>query len=206
VTEGLQRANVTTAPSGIVARILFWILMLTFVLAAAETLGFTVVTVTIDRLITYLPNVVASALIIILGLVLARLAQRFVASGAAMAGFPQADTLGAAAHGVVLLITGVVAVEQLGFKTDILVTFIAVLVATMGLTMGLAFALGARGVITHILAGHYLRQTLTSGTTVEVGGRRGAVERVGAVNTVFRKGEKSWTVPNAALLDDVVVH
>jgi small-conductance mechanosensitive channel len=123
-----------------------------------------------------------------------------------MAGFPEAEKLGAATHGIVILVIGVVAVEQLGLKTDILVTVIAVLVATFGLTTGLAFALGSRTLVTHILAGHYLRQSLTTGESVEVGGRKGTVERVGAVNTVFRKGDRSWTVPNAALLEDVVLH
>lgn len=206
LTESLQKANVTSAPSAIVARVLFWILMLTFVVAAADTLGLDAMTTPIDRLIAYLPNVVAAALIIVLGLILGRFVRRLVKSGAAMASLPEADKLGAATHGIVILVIGVVAVEQLGLKTDILVTVITVLVATFGLTTGLAFALGSRTLVTHILAGHYLRQTLASGESVEVGGRKGTVERVGAVNTVFRKGERSWTVPNAALLEDVVLH
>lgn len=205
LTESLRRANVTKEPSAIVARILFWILMLTFLLAAAETLGLRAVTTTIDRLIGYLPNVIAAALVVVAGLVVGRAAQRMATSGAAMAGLPQTEPLGAATRGVVILVTGVVAVEQLGLKADILVRVITVLVATLGLTMGLAFALGARTLVTHILAGHYLRQTLLSGKSVEVGGRRGVVERVGAVNTVFTEGDRSWTVPNAALLEDVVV-
>jgi small-conductance mechanosensitive channel len=86
-----------------------------------------------------------------------------------------------------------------------LITVITVLVATFGLTMGLAFALGSRTLITHILAGHYLRQTLPSGKLVEVSGRKGTVEHIGAVSTVFREGDRSWTMPNAALLEDIVL-
>jgi hypothetical protein len=193
------------APSAIVARILFWILMLTFLLAATEMLGLQAVTTTIDRLIAYLPNVVGAALIIMLGFVLGRAAQRLVVSGASMAKLPQADKLGAASHGVVLLVTAVIAVDQLGLRTDFLVTIITVLAATLSLTMGLAFALGARTLITHILAGHYLRQSLPSGATVEIGDRRGVVESIGAVNTVLRKDDRTWIVPNAMILEDVVV-
>jgi hypothetical protein len=204
LTESLRRANVESEPSEIVARLLFWILMLTFVLAAAETIGLRAVTTTIGRLILYLPNLVGAAFIVVVGLLVARLAQRLVASGSEMAGFGRADRLSAVVRGIVLLVTGVVAVEQLGLKTDMLVTVITVLVATLGLTMGLAFALGARNVVTHILAGHYLRQTLVAGQPVEVAGRAGVVDRVGAVSTVFKKGDRSWSVPNAALLEDVI--
>jgi thioesterase domain-containing protein len=31
-----------------------------------------------------------------------------------------------------------------------------------------------------------------------------AVERVGLVDTLLRDGERSWTIPNARLLDEVV--
>jgi small-conductance mechanosensitive channel len=205
LTETLERASVSSEPSAIVARILFWILMLTFLLAAAETLGLHAVTTTIDRVIAYLPNVIAAAFMVVAGIVLGRMAQRFVKASLAMAGLPQAEQLGTAARGVVLLVTGVVAVEQLGLKTDLLVRVITVVIATIGVTMGLAFALGARTLVTHILAGHYLRQTLSVGRPVEVAGRKGVVERVGAVNTVFVDGDRSWTVSNGALLEDVVV-
>jgi len=158
-----------------------------------------------SRLISYLPNVIAAAFIVVVGLLLARLAQRLVVSGSEMAGLLRSDRLGAVVRGVVLLVTGVVAVEQLGLKTDILVKVITVLVATLGVTMGLAFALGARSVVTHILAGHYLRQALVTGQRVEVSGRKGVLDHVGAVSTVFKKGDQSWSVPNAALLEDVIV-
>lgn len=205
LTDSLRRANIESEPSEIVARVLFWILMLTFLLASAETIGLSAVTTTIGRLILYLPNVVGAAFIVVVGLLVGRMAQRLVASGSEMAGLPRADRVGAVVRGIVLLVTSIVAVEQLGLKTDILVRVITVLVATFGITMGLAFALGARTVVTHILAGHYLRQTLAIGQPVEVAGRKGVVDHVGTVSTVFRKGDRSWSVPNAALLDDVVV-
>jgi hypothetical protein len=77
--------------------------------------------------------------------------------------------------------------------------------ATLGLTLGLTFALGARPLVTHILAGHALRQVLPQGISVEVAGRNGVVERVGAIDTLFRSGDHKWSMTNAALLDEVIV-
>jgi hypothetical protein len=205
LTDSLRRANVVMAPSAIVARLLFWILMLTFALAATETLGLIAVTTTIDRLIGFLPNVAGAALIVVLGFVVGRAAQKLVVSGASIAGLPQADKLGAAVHGVLLVVAAVVAMEQLGLRTDFLVTVITVLVATLSLTLGLAFALGSRSLITHILAGHYLRQSLASGAVVEIGERKGVVESIGAVNTVLRKENGSWLLPNATVLKGVEI-
>ena len=55
-----------------------------------------------------------------------------------------------------------------------------------------------------ILAGHYLRQTLPEGESVEVAGRSGVVDQIGPVATTFRDGTRKWTVPNRRLLDEVI--
>jgi hypothetical protein len=205
ISESLRQAGLAAAPSRIVGRLVFWVLMLTFLLSAVETLGLTAVTATIDRLIGFLPNVIAAGLIFVLGLLLARLVRNVVSSAAAAAELPQASRLGSLAQSVVALVVGVVALEQLGIETEVVVTVITAVVAALGVTVGVAFALGARPVITHILAGHFLRQSLPSGGSIEIGGRRGVVERVGAVETLLRDSEHAWSVPNARLLDEIVV-
>jgi hypothetical protein len=108
------------------------------------------------------------------------------------------------AQGVVAVVAGVIALEQLGVQTEIVVTVVTAAVAALGITVGIAFALGATPVIGHILAGHFLRQSLPPGGSVEVGERRGVVEQVGPVATLLRDGERAWSIPNARLLDEIV--
>lgn len=114
--------------------------MLTFMLSAVETLGLETVSATIDRLIAFLPNLIASGLIVVLG--------------------------------------------------------------AFGITLGVTLALGARPVVSHILTGHFLRQSFAVGERVEVGGRTGEVERVGAIDTVINDGTRRWSVPNSKLLEE----
>ena len=205
VSETLRDGGLAASPSRIVGRLVFWVLMLTFLLSAVETLGLSAVTQTIDRLIGFLPNVIAAGLIFVLGLLLARLVRNLVSSGAAAADLSQAPRLGSLAHGVVALVAGVVALEQLGVETGIVVSVISAALGAIAVTVGVAFALGARPVITHVLAGHFLRQSLPTGGSVEIDGHRGVVERVGAVDTLVRDQERSWSIPNGKLLEQTVI-
>jgi small-conductance mechanosensitive channel len=204
VAEILEHAGIGMPPSAIAARLVFWVLMLTFVLSAVETLGLDAVTATIDRLIAFLPKIIASGLLFLLGLLLARLAGNLVSSGAAAASVAGAQRIGAIAQGVVAVVAGVIALDQLGVQTGIVVTVATAAVAALGLTVGIAFALGAQAVIAHILAGHFLRQSFPPGGSVEIGERRGVVERVGPVDTLLRDGERAWSIPNGRLLDEIV--
>ena len=102
-------------------------------------------------------------------------------------------------------LVAVIAIEQLGISTSVLVGPLTALLAAAGFAAGLAFALGAYPIVTHILAGHFLKQSLPRDTFVEVSGERGVVDRVGATDTVLRSGDRSWSVPNGKLIGEVVI-
>lgn len=204
LTEPLREAGVLSPPSVLVARALFWIVLITFLLPATETLGLQALTVTVDRLVAYLPNVVAAGLLLLLGLLLGRFARGVVSSGAAAANVATAGRLGGAAQTVVVAVVAILALEQLGVEIELLVNLLVALVLGVSVTMGVAFALGVRPLMTHILAGHFLRQSFPEGTSIQVGERRGVVERVGAVDTLLRGAEDSWSIPNGQLLEQTV--
>ena len=205
ISELLERAEIRLTFSRIVARLLFWMVMLAFILSSVETLNITAVSGTLDRLIAFIPRIIGAVLIALGGLLLGRITATVTSSAAAAAGFVSAARLGFVAQVVVASLVLVVAVEQLGVTTHVLVLPLTVGFGCAGLAIGLAFALGARPVVSHIMAGHFLKQSLPRRVSIEVDGQRGIVERVGAVDTLLRSDERTWTVPNARLLEQVVV-
>ncbi len=206
IADLLERAGSRLTFSEIVSKLLFWLVMLTFLLSSVETLGLSAVTETIDRLISFIPGVIGAALIAVGGLLLGRFSGTLVSSAAAAAGFTSAPRLGFLAQIVVVGLVLVVAVEQLGIATNVLMLPFTVALAAAVFSIGLAFALGARQVITHIMAGHFLKQSLPRNGTVEIDGKQGVVARVGALDTLISNDERSWTIPNSQLLEHIVVH
>lgn len=204
LTEALHRAGIRASVSEILGRLVFLVLMLSFARAAMDFVGLTVVIGSIDALVAFLPKLIAAGLILLFGLLLGRVAGNLVSSGAATAGLPQAPRLGALAQGLFLTLAAIMALERVGIETEILVHALTALIAAVSLTMGVAFALGARPLVTHILAGHFLRQSLPADRVVEFRGMRGVVERVGPVDTVVRGEGQAWSIGNAHLLEDVV--
>ena len=202
--EALERASITAQPSQIVGGVAYWLILLLFMMGAAEIIGLSAVTSAITRILGYLPSVISAALVLAAGVFLARFIGNIVTSGASAAGLSYAKGLGTVSQTSVVIMVVVVTLEQLGVDTQILITVITVTVAAITAGMGLAFALGSRDIVTAILAGHYLRQTLPEGEAVDVDGRRGVVERIGPIATTFRDGERKWSVPNRRLMDEVI--
>ena len=204
VIQALESSNISATPSEIIGRVFYWLVLIGFVMAASQILGLESVTAAITQIFAYIPNVISAALVLAAGVFLARFVGNVVTSGAQAADLAYARGLGAVANTSIIVMVGVVTVEQLGVDAQILVTVITVTVAAIMAGMGLAFALGAREVVRGILAGHYLRQSLPEGSEVEVAGERGVVRQIGPVATTFEGAERSFSVPNSRLLDEVV--
>ena len=206
MSEVLERAGMTLSVSQLAAKILFWIVFLAFLLSSIETLGLAMVTDALAGLIEFIPVVVGAALIAIGGLLFARLVGTLTSSAAAAAGYRTAPRIGFAARILIAVPVVVIAVERLGVHPQILMLPLMVVLATAGFGIALAFALGCRPVISHIMAGHFLKQSLPRDVLIEIEGRRGLVERVGAVETVLLSDEQRIAIPNARLLEQIVVH
>jgi small-conductance mechanosensitive channel len=204
VTQALEATSLTATPSEILGRVSYWLIVILFLMAASEIVGLSAVTGAITRILSYIPSVISAALVLAAGVFLARFVGNVVSSGASAANLSYAKGLGAVANTSIIVMVGVVTLEQLGVDAQILITVITVTVAAITAGMGLAFALGARDVVRAILAGHYLRQTLSQGTQVQVGGERGTVEEIGSISTTFRGESRTWSVPNTRLMDDVI--
>lgn len=203
--EGLlQRAEIRLTAAQIAARAAFWFVLLTAFLSVVETLELTAVNATIDRLISYIPNLVAAGLIALLGVLAAKIVGGLVRSAALAADLQEAARLGLAVQWTLVVFVCAVALEQLGVATEILVAPLTAVLGAITLSAGLAFALGARPIVTHILAGHFLRRSLPRERLVVVDGAEGLVERIGATETTLRSDSGSCSVPNARLMEDIV--
>ena len=202
--ETLERASSSAQPSQIVGGVAYWLILILFIMGAAEIVGLTAVTAAITRILGYIPSVISAALVLAAGVFLARFIGNVVTSAASAAGLSYAKGLGAVGQTSIVVMVVVVTLEQLGVDTQILITVITVTVAAITAGMGLSFALGSRDIVTAILAGHYLRQTLPEGEPVEVDGRRGVVDQIGPIATTFRDGESKWSIPNRRLMDEII--
>lgn len=204
VAEALSGVLRGRSASRAVSRFVFWILVILFTLLAAQMLELNAVTRTTNEFLAYIPKILAAATFLGLGFLLSRFVYGVVQSGAALGSVEHAPRVAAGASLGVMVIAFVVAIDQLGVSTDLLVSILTTLVAVVGLSMGAAFALGARPIVTHILAGHYLRKRLAVGDEVEIEGRHAVVERVGPVDTLFRSDDAVRSVPNGALLEQTI--
>ena len=191
--------------SDVVSMVVFWAVFLFFVAAATEALGLSAVTSGLGRLAGYLPAVMASALVLLAGLVVGNVLQSVVSRAATSANLSYANGLSKAAKGSVLLLASIVALDQIGIDSTLLILVTSIVIGAILGGMALAFGLGARTVVGNIIASHHLHQVYRVGQLIRVGGVQGRIQTIQPAYVVIDASEGHVMVPAQQFIETTSV-
>jgi len=157
ISNALKRAGATITPSELLSEIIRWAVVLLFLNPAAEILGLSQITLVINNILLYIPNVIVAALILMFGVIFADLTSQFVKGTAAAMDSKAANALEAITRYAIITFVFLAALSQLGIAETLIVTLFTGLVAMLAIAGGLAFGLGGKDLAADIL--EYLRQS-----------------------------------------------
>ena len=147
----LDRVGAHLNPVLAVANLLFWIVMFSAMLLAANALGLDSLASLFSELVGYIPSVVAAVVIIIVGIVLGDFVGGLI--GASTVSLQGGPTLARVGKGGVVLLAVFMALQELGVATEIVTTAFAIIFGAIALALALSFGLGNRD-----LAGEITRE------------------------------------------------
>lgn len=183
------------------ARLVFWLTLLFFVLAAAEVLQLAVISGVLAGMTAYVPRLVAGLLILFLGLWFAEVVRELLTRSAARMGIEHTSALGRLGQVLVLLIVFSVAAGQIGIDNSLLVALVTVLFAVGAGAVAIAFALGARSTVANLLAAQSIAQLYQPGDHLRIGDTQGKVIRITATGVILETRDGRTLVP-ARLFDE----
>lgn len=151
VEEYTKRANMELNSGHFLGQLVYWFMLLAFLLAASDILGFFALSSFLRDVLLYIPNVVIAVLIMLAALLVANLAKGLVKASVMSARLHAAKFLGSAAWWTVMVFGGLAALVQLGIAVSIINTLITGFIAMLALAGGLAFGLGGRDYAAHLV-------------------------------------------------------
>lgn len=202
--EAFDRAGISQPPSALLAQVVFWVVLLVFVVAALDTLGLQEPAALLERLIGFLPRLLAALFLLIGGTFLAQFLGRAAQAAAEGLRVEYAALLGRLTRIVLLTIVALLAVEQLGVDLGLLRVALVNLVTVIAAGFVLALALGGREIIHNALAGYYARDLFRPGDRLRVDGVEGTLEGIGPLNAEIRADGRRLILPNSRLIEAAV--
>lgn len=155
VLDAVERTGWRRAPSRLIATIVFWFVMFTVILLAANALGLSSLANVFSELVSYVPSVIAAVVIILVGIVLGEFVDGLIMASAG--GIHGGPTLARVGRGGVIVLAIFMALQELGVATEIVTVAFAIVFGAMALAFALAFGLGNRELAAEVTRQWYER-------------------------------------------------
>lgn len=142
----LRRGGIRQTVSELIGGLIYWLMMLLVFMTSLNALGMTVAASLLDKVILYIPNVIAAVFILALGIFFSSMVGTIVRTASSNAGITQAKFLGQLTQIVIMIFAVVITLEQLNIASSILNLAINIILASIGLAFAIAMGLGSKDI------------------------------------------------------------
>ena len=142
--DALEKAELKVNPAEFVGGIFKWILVIVFLLASVDILGFKEFAVILSSIVAWLPNLIVAILIFVVAVILTDILEKIIKASVKKMGIGYVGFIGTAVRWAIYIFAFLAIVDQLGVARNIVNTFVMGFVGMISLAFGLAFGLGGK--------------------------------------------------------------
>ncbi len=192
--------GISQATAKLVSTLTFWVIFLVFLTSATKTIGFESATQILKGILGYVPNLILAVVTVIIAIIIARIIKRFAVTQIKRSGIVFAPVIGNAIEAVLILFAIIMAIDQLGVNTAILVSNINIIIAAFAFAFALSFGLGAKDAVSNIIASYYVKQLYKVGDKIVIGETKGKVKNITNIAIIVETPEGETVIPNKEIL------
>ncbi|MFA5176781.1 MAG: hypothetical protein WC440_01365 [Candidatus Omnitrophota bacterium] len=142
----LEKGGIAYSLSELVGIICYWLALLVTFMVAINAIGLTIAADLLNKVVLYIPNVIAAIFILILGMFAATILKNIVLTAANNAGVSQGKILAKAVEIIIIVFAVFVGLEQLNIGIRITELTLGIGLGSLGLGLALAFGLGCKDI------------------------------------------------------------
>jgi small-conductance mechanosensitive channel len=203
--NSLSQFGYEGGPSRLLGAVLFWGFMLTGLAGSLSVLGLSSLENTMDQIVNLSGRALVALVILIAGVMSAGWLAELVVREAEGAGLRGSNVFRRVVFTAIVAVAALLAAEQLGLETYVLILLAIVVLATVGLIAALALGQGLALLSSNIAAGRYVQDGTQVGDVISVDGIEGTVEELGYASISVRSEDGHlYRIPNRTLLENVV--
>jgi hypothetical protein len=142
LTHILRNGGVKEKPSELVGVLTYWVLMITFLIMSVKIVGLTAVSGLLDSILAFLPNVIGGVLVLMIGMLVAKVISSLVYVVAKTTDMPFPETISRLSKYAIIVFAGILFLKEIGFVSlfegEHYTIFIGGVVFAVALAFGLA--------------------------------------------------------------------
>ena len=201
VARALKRIGIRQQSSLFFPKLAYFLVIVLLARTASDALGLVAISSAIGDFFSYIPNIVAAVLLLILGTTVGQFAGQMVTQAVEGSGIDSAPALGKVVQALIVFIVAMMAMSQLKIETEMVRIVTSFVLGAAALALGLSFGLGTWGIVRNLVTGFYTRKLLAIGKPVEIAGQSGILTAITATHTVLNSDGQEILVANSTFLE-----
>ncbi len=181
--------------SEIIAKVLYYYILLMFITAATETLGVAAITEMVSSLVNFIPKLIVAAIMLQVGVLLADALRGAVFSVCQSFKIASARLLSMIVFVFFLIITIISALGQAGINTELLESSFNLIIGGVIFAFAIGYGFASRDVMANILSSFYTKNKYQEGQTIQIEDVKGEILKIDAMSLTLRTGETTTIVP-----------
>lgn len=181
--------------SEIIAKVLYYFILLVFLTAATETLGVDAITSMVLSIVNFIPQLIAAAIMLQVGIMLADVIKNTVTSLCKSFNIPSARLIGNIVFIFFLIITFISALGQIGIETALLESSFNLILGGIVAAFALGYGIASRDVLANMIAALYSRNKYKEGQIVKLDDVKGIITRIDSVSVTIQSAESITILP-----------
>lgn len=140
----LKKGGIKFSIASLTEWIVRWFIILFSLMVAVDFLGLPRVSEFLSRILDYIPNLIGAIAVLTIGMIVAQMVYEAIKGSSEATGIRAYALIASLAKWIIIVITGLVVLEQIGIQTAVLQVFAGGLSLMIALAGGLAFGLGGQ--------------------------------------------------------------
>lgn len=198
------RIRLTDGAINVVGGVVFWVIIVLALTAAAKIAKLDVFAQWLDRMLAYLPSLLAGGLIAFIGYLAAKFVRDIVTVTFSMMGTERAQILGIVAQSATFLVAIVVGLDQAGIDVGFIITLVGILVAAIAASFALAFALGSQTFVANLIGVYQMQNYLRPGQEVRLDDVQGEILDLSTTSVVLATEKGRVLLPGRRLSEETL--
>ena len=181
-----------------------YILLLVFIIVAADIVELTIISQEIANLLRYLPILLSAMVIFMIGLYAAKLIKSALKSVFDSMGFGGGKLVSSIVFYIMVIFVTITALNQAGIDTSMFTSNFTLILGAFLLAFALGLGLGSRNVVESLLKTFYARKNYAAGDKVKFADIEGTIEAIDNISVTLNTKEGKLIVPIKEIVENRV--
>jgi len=181
-----------------------WVLVLVFIIVAADIMKLSVISAEIANLLRYLPVLLSAMVIFMVGLFAAKMIKKALIGIFESMGFSGSKLVSGIVFYIIVIFVTITALNQARIDTTIITNNFTLILGAFLAAFAVAFGLGSRTIVASLLQTFYARKNYAIGDVIKVNEIRGTIEAIDNLFVTLKTETGTLIVPIKELVENRV--